>query len=70
MSSSIINARQLSHDLRSLIEPLETAAYMYKINKPEQAIRIQSSAIKALKKLLADIEVESAELYDEEQTNE
>ena len=65
MTSKNINIKQLSHDLRSLVEPLEIVETMCKQNKIEQALKIQTAAIKALKKTLN--EVESALAFNKEQ---
>lgn len=70
MSTSEINSRQICHDLRSLIEPLETVELLCKTNRPVQAIQLQSGVIKALKKLLSSIEGNGVEILNLGKTNE
>ena len=56
MNKPALDVRQLRHDLRSLIEPLDTVKMLLQSNKVEQAVRIQSAALDSLKKLLQSID--------------
>jgi len=61
MSSPSLDVKQLQHDLKGLIEPVETVKILLESGKIEQAVRIQTSLLDALKKLVQGVEAVATE---------
>lgn len=61
MSNSSLDVKQLHHDLKGLIEPVETVKILLDSGKIEQAVRIQTALLDALKKLVQGVETSVAE---------
>lgn len=57
MSTLSIDLKQLRHDLRGLVEPLETVKMLLESGKVDQATRIQNATLEILKKLVQGIDV-------------
>ena len=56
MSTASIDLKQLRHDLRGLVEPLETVKMLLELGKVDQATRIQSASLESLKKLVQSVD--------------
>lgn len=54
--SKAFDIKRLRHDLRDLIEPFETAEFLCRANRPGDALKIQTPAVKALRKMLFELE--------------
>lgn len=54
--SQAFDIKRLRHDLRDLIEPFETAEFLCRANRPVDALKIQTPAVNALRKLLLELE--------------
>lgn len=61
MSAPSFDLKQLRHDLRGLIEPLETVKMLLEIGKVDQAARIQSATLESLKKLVHGVDAAAIE---------
>lgn len=56
MNKSSLDTRQLRHDLKGLVEPLETVKMLLDSGRIVPAINIQTAALEALKKLVQRID--------------
>lgn len=68
MSASSLDLKQLRHDLRGLVEPLETVKMLLESGKVDQAKRIQSASVETLKRLVQGVDAaatKSAEVAHE-----
>ena len=61
MSNQSLDFKQLQHDLKGLVEPVETVKILLESGKIEQAVRIQTSLLDALKKLVQGVEAVAIE---------